>query len=179
MSSIKLKRHDPSQKEKEKIIEERFENIQLFFTISFILSDSLMIFDIVANVIYPKPVESYFYMRFLVTFFGLYGTMIMIGGNFCRDYFDIEFTCCCGKICENIFSLYGCHVFFGGLFLIISYCIELCSIKLYYDNKDLFEEELIKWLLYLLFIFSSITMIMLCFLIINMKTQKKIKKKYE
>ena len=179
MSTVKLKKFDNTQKEKEKLIEDRYENTQLLFTISFILSDSLMIFDIVANVMISKPVEAYFYMRFLVAFFGLYGTMIMIGGKKCRENFDIEFTCCCGKYCENILSFYGCHVIIGGLFLIISYCIELCSIKLYFNNKDIINDELVIWPLYLLLIFSTMTMIIFGFLIINMKTYKKMKQKYE
>ena len=73
----------------------------------------------------------------------------------------------------------GCHIFFGGMFLITSYCIELCSLKIYYDNRDKIQDEFVVWLIYLLFIFSSITIVMLCFLIINSKTQKKIKLKYE
>ena len=179
MSTIKLKKYDKTKKEKEKLIEDRYENTQLLFTISFILSDSLMIFDIVANVMISKPVEAYFYMRFLVAFFGLYGTMIMIGGKKCRENFDIEFTCCCGKYCDSLFAYYGCHVIIGGLFIIISYCIELCSIKLYFNNKDIINDELVVWPLYLLLIFSTMTMIIFGFLIINMKTYKKIKQKYE
>ena len=177
--STKLQRANPKDKINEKLFEEKYENIKLLFTISFVLTDSFMVFDLAANFIFPKPIEEYFYMRFLIAFFGLYGTLIIIGGNYCMDYWDCEFSCCCGKFCENIYSLCGCHVFFGALFLITSYCFELCSIKIYYDNKDKFEEEFIVWLLYLLFIFSSITIIILFFLIINMKTEKKIKHKLD
>ena len=177
--STKLKRSNPNKIEKEKLNEERFENIQLLFTISFVLSDSFMIFDLVANFILSKPVEEYFYLRFFVTLFGLYGTLIIVGGNYCKEYWDCEFTCCCGKFLDNLFSSCGCHVFFGGLLLIMSYCAELCSIKVYYDNKDVITDEFVVWLLYLLFIFSTLTMIMLCFLILNTKTEKKIKHKFD
>ena len=147
--STKLKRANPKDKINEKLFEEKYENIKLLFTISFVLTDSFMVFDLAANFIFPKPIEEYFYMRFLIAFFGLYGTLIIIGGNYCMDYWDCEFSCCCGKFCENIYSLCGCHVFFGALFLITSYCLELCSMKIYYDNKDKFEAEFIVWLLYL------------------------------
>ena len=132
-STVELKKHVYTKREKEKLIEERYENAELFFTISFIITDSLMIFDIVANVMVSNPVEAYFYLRFLVTFFGLYGTIIMIGGKKCRDNFDFDFTCCCCKFCDKIVSFFGCDVFIGGLFLITSYCIELCSMKLYFN----------------------------------------------
>ena len=141
--STKLKRANPKDKIDEKLFEEKFENIKLLFTISFILSDSIMVFDLVCNIVLSRPLEEYFYMRFFVAFFGLYGTLIIIAGNICREYWDCEFSCCCGKFCENIYSLCGCHVFFGGLFLTASYCFELCSIKIYFDNKDKFEEEFI------------------------------------
>ena len=177
--STKLKRADPKDRINEKIFEEKYENIKLLFTVSFVITDSIMVFDLVSNIVLTRSVEEYFYLRFLVSLFGLYGTLIIIGGNYCREYWECEFTCCCGKFCENLYSLCGCHVFFGGLLLTASYCIELCSIKIYYENKDKFEEELIVWLLYLLFIFSSITIIMLCFLIVNMKTEKKIKHKFD
>ena len=176
--STKLKRRDPIDKESERLAEERYENIKLLFTISFVLSDSLMLFDLVANVTLSHPVDEYFYMRFLVSLFGLYGTLIMIGGVYCKEYWDCEFTCCC-KCLNSLNSFCGCHVFFGGLLLITSYCIELCSIKVYYDNKDVITEEFIVWLLYLLFIFSSITIVMYCFLILNIKTERKIKKKFD
>ena len=190
-STVKLRKYDKTKGDKEKLYEERYENIQLLFTISFIISDSLMIFDIVANVMIlnpvealanvmiSNPVEAYFYMRFLVAFFGLYGTIIMVGGKKCRENFDVDFTCCCGKFCDKIISFFGCDVFIGGLFLIISYCVELSSIKLYYNNKDTINDNIIIWPLYLLFISSTITLIMFCFLIINMRIIKKIKEKYE
>ena len=178
-STVKLKKYDKTKREKEKLLEERYENIQLLFTISFIISDTLMIFDIVANVMISNPVEAYFYMRFLVAFFGLYGTIIMVGGKKCRENFDVDFTCCCGKFCDKIISFFVCDVFIGGLFLIISYCVELSSIKLYYNNKDTINDNIIIWPLYLLFISSTITLIMFCFLIINMRIIKKIKEKYE
>ena len=178
-STVKLKRYDKTKREKEKLIEERYENVQLLFTISFVITDTLMIFDIVTNIMISNPVEEYFYMRFLVAFFGLYGTIIMVGGKKCRDNFDVDFTCCCCKFCDKLVSFFGCDVFIGGLFLITSYCIELSSIKLYYNKRDIINDNFIVGLLYLLFISSTITLIMLCFLIINMRIHKKIKEKNE
>ena len=163
--STKLKGTNLLDREKEKLLKERYENIQLLFTVSFVITGSLLVFDLVSNIVLSKPVEAYFYLRFCTSFFGLYGILFMVGGNICKDNFDIEFTCCCGT-CLDKFCLYcGCHIFFGGLLLISSYCVELCSLKVYYDNKDKFEETLIVWLLYLLFFFSSITMILYCFLV--------------
>ena len=177
--STKLKRKDESIIDKEKRLEENYENMQFLCTLFFIISASLMVFDLVANIILEKPVEIYFYMRFLIAFFGLYGTLIVIGGNVCKENFEIEFTCCCGKMCDYLNNVGWCHIFFGGIFLITSYCIELCSLKIYYDNRDKIFDEFIIWLMYLLFIFSSITIILFCFLIINKNTQKKMKQKYE
>ena len=177
--STKLKRADPNQKLKEKLQEERYENIQFLFTVSFVLTDSITLFDIVANLLFSQEIQEYLYMRFFMAFCCLYGTLIIIGGNYCRDYWDCEFSCCCGKFLESIYSACGCHIFFGGLLLIASYCIELCSVKIYFKNKYKFEEECISWLFYSLLFFSSLTIIMLCFLIVNIKTEKKIKHKFD
>ena len=177
--STKLKGTNLLDREKEKLLKERYENIQLLFTVSFVITGSLLVFDLVSNIVLSKPVEVYFYLRFCTSFFGLYGILFMVGGNICKDNFDIEFTCCCGTCLDKFCSYCGCHIFFGGLLLISSYCVELCSLKVYYDNKDKFEETLIIWLLYLLFFFSSITMILYCFLVINMKTERKIKQKFD
>ena len=174
--SAKLKYVD---KTSEKLAEERYENLKIFFTLSFVLSDSLVVFDLTANMVLDKPVEIYFYLRVLLAFFALYGTMIYIGGNFLIDYCDCEFTCCCGKIFNNFISICGCHAFFGGLFLITSYCIELCSLRIYYYNRDKIVDDFLVWLVYLLFFFSTITIVLFCFLLINMKTEKKIKMKYD
>ena len=127
----------------------------------------------------PKAVEIYFYLRVLLAFFGLYGTMIYIGGIFFIYYCDCECNCFCGKIFNDFLSIFGCHAFFGGLFLIVAYGIELCSLKIFYDNRDIIQDDFIIWLLYLLFIFSSITIVIFCFLLINMKTEKKMKMKYD
>ena len=177
--STKLKRYNPDDKLKEKKFEERYETIQFLFTVSFVLTDSLTLFDIVVNIFFSKEIEEYLYMRFFMAVFCLYGTLIIILGNYCMDYWDCEFSCCCGKFLENIYNACGCHVFFGGLLLIASYCIELCSVKIFFKNKEKFGEECVIWLFYALLFFSSITIIMLCFLIVNIKTEKKIKHKFD
>ena len=149
--SEKLSYKDRTQ---QKIEEDRYENIKTLFTISFVLTDSIMIFDLVANVI-NKENEQYFYLRFFSTLFCLYGTLIMIGGYYLIEYCDCEFTCSCSKLFEKFFSLCGCHILVGGLLLIISYCVELCSIKFYFSNKDSINDSLVVFMLYLLSIFSS------------------------
>ena len=163
---------------KEKEEEERYETLKTIFTISFIISDSLMVYDLVLNVVY-KELDEYFYLRFFVTLFGLYGTLIFIGGYYLIEYCDCEFTCGCSKILDTFFSFCGCHFLFGGLFLIISYCIELCSIVLYFNNKDKITENYIIIMLYLLFIFSTITVILLILIVINKKKEKKLKHKID
>ena len=163
---------------KENLIEERYETIKTLFSISFVITDSLMIFDIVSNFV-DKTVDELFYLRFFVTFFGLYGSLIIFGGHYLYEYCDCELTCRCSKILDSFWSFCGCHLFFGGLFLLTSYCIELCSSKFYFNNKDKIKSGLIISFLYLLFIFSTITIILFIFLMINKKTEKKIKKKLE
>ena len=161
-----------------KLEEDRYESIKTLFTISFVLTDSLMIFDLVANVVF-KENEQYFYLRFFSTLFGLYGTLILVGGYYLIEYCDCEFTCSCSKLFENFFSYCGCHVLVGGLLLIISYCVEICSIKFYFSNKDSINESLVVFMVYLLFIFSSLTILSFVLLIINQKIEKKLKKKID
>ena len=165
-----------SYKNRDKKKEEKIENLKTLFTISFVITDSLMIYDLVLNVIY-KELDEFFYFRFFVAFFGLYGTLLFIGGYFLMEYCDCEFTCKCSKILDTFFSFCGCHLFLGGLFLIISYCVELCSILLYFKNKDKITEISIIIMTYLLFIFSSITVILLILIIFNKKNEKKLKQK--
>ena len=55
--STKLKRGDPNEKLKEKLQEERYENIQFLFTVSFVLTDSITLFDIVANLLFSREIE--------------------------------------------------------------------------------------------------------------------------
>ena len=173
--SEKLSYKDRTQ---EKLEEDRYESIKTLFTISFVLTDSLMIFDLVANVVF-KENEQYFYLRFFSTLFCLYGTLILVGGYYLIEYCDCEFTCGCSKFYDRIFSYCGCHVLVGGLLLIISYCIELCSIKFYFSNKDNINESLVVFMVYLLFIFSSLTILSFILLIINQKNEKKLKKKID
>ena len=78
-----------------------------------------------------------------------------------------------------MFSLCGCSLLFGGLLLIISYCIQLCSIKFYFNNKDKITESLVINMIYALFISSTITIILLIFMIINRKNEKRIKQKID
>ena len=159
--------------------EERYETIKTLFTISFVLTDSLMIFDLVFNII-DKEIDEYLYFRFFITLFGLYGTLILIGGYYLIDYCDCDLSCQCSRICDFYFSsLGGCHLFIGGLFLIISYCVELCSIRFYFNNRDKITETTIIVMLYLLFISSTITIIILIILIINKKNEKRIKEKID
>ena len=171
----KLKRKDNTQI---KIEEDRYETIKTLFTISFVFTNSIMVFDLVFNVI-DREIEVFFYLRFLVTLFGLYGTLILIGGYYLIEYCDCDLTCNCSKICDVLFSFCGCHLFLGGLLLIISYCIQLCSIRFYFINKDKITETSVIILLYLLFIFSTITIILLIILIINKKQEKRIKEKLD
>ena len=173
--SEKLRHIDRTQ---QKIEEDRYESIKTLFTISFVLTDSLMVFDLVANVI-SRENEQYFYLRFFSTLFGLYGTLILVGGYYLIEYCDCEFSCSCCKFCEKFFSYCGCHVLVGGLLLIISYCVELCSIKFYFGNKDSINESLVVFLMYLLFIFSSLTILSFVLLIINQKNEKKLKEKID
>ena len=65
--SEKLSHKDRTQL---KLEEDRYESIKTLFTISFVLTDSLMIFDLVSNVVF-KENEQYFYLRFFSTLFGL------------------------------------------------------------------------------------------------------------
>ena len=167
------------KREAEELAEERYDNLNLLFTISYVITDTLIAFDLASNMALKKPVELYFYLRVLVAFFGLYGTLIYIAGNIFKDYCDCEFTCCCGKVFNNFLKKCGCHIFFGGLFLIVSYCIELCSFRVYYYNRDKIRDEFLVWLAYLLLIFSSITMILFCCLLINMRIEKKMKMKFD
>ena len=171
----KLSHKDRTQK----ILEEnRYETLKTLFTISFVFSNSIMIFDLVANVI-GKEIDEFFYLRFFVTLFGLYGTLIFVGGYYLIEYCDCEFTCSCSKFFENIFSFCGCHLMIGGLLLIVSYCIELCSIKFYFKNKDKITDSLVIFMIYLLFIFSSLTIILYVVLIINKKNEKRLKQKID
>ena len=137
-----------------------------------------MIFDLVANVIF-KENEQYFYLRFFSTLFGLYGTLVLIGGYYLIEYCDCEFTCSCSKLCEKFFSYCGYHVLVGGLLLIISYCVEICSIKFYFSNKESINESSVVFMVYLLFIFPSLTILSFALLIINQKNEKKLKKKID
>ena len=173
--SEKLSNKDRTQ---QKLEDDRDESIKTLFTISFVLTDSLMIFDLVSNVVF-KENEQYFYLRFFSTLFGLYGTLILVGGYYLIEYCDCEFTCSCSKLFENFFSYCGCHVLVGGLLLIISYCVEICSIKFYFSNKDSINESLVVFIVYLLFIFSSLTILFFVLLIINQKNEKKLKKKID
>ena len=175
--SEKLSHKDRTKQIKE---EEKYETIKTLFTLSFVITDTLMIFDLVANAI-VKEIEQYFYLRFLVTLFGLYGTLILIGGYYLVEYCDCDCdcTCNCSKPLAPLFSFCGCHLLFGGLLLIISYCIELCSIKYYFSNKDKITDNLVVYMIYLLFAFSTITMILLIVLLINKKNEKKIKQKID
>ena len=173
--SEKLKYKDRTQ---QKIEEERYETLKTIFTISFVLTDSIMVFDLVANFVL-KELDELFFFRFFVAIFGLYGTLILIGGYYLTEYCDCEFDCQCCKFLDSFFSLGGCHYFLGGIFLIISYCIELCSIRYYFQNKDKVTEIFVISLLYLLFIFSTITIIILIILIINRKIEKRAKYKID
>ena len=173
--SEKLKYKDKAQQKEE---EERYETLKTIFTISFVLTDSIMVYDLVANFVYMQ-LDVFFYFRFFVALFGLYGTLILIGGYYLMEYCDCEFDCQCCKFLESIFSLGGCHYFFGGIFLIISYCVELCSLRFYFHNKDKITETLVVCLLFLLFIFSTFTIIILIILIINRKIEKRAKYKID
>ena len=163
---------------KQKIEEERYETIRTLFTISFVLTDSILIFDLVINVV-ERELESFLYFRFFIALFGLYGTLILIGGYYLEEYCDCDCTCNCSTICNSLFSLCGCSLLFGGLLLIISYCIQLCSIRFYFNNKDKITESLVINMIYALFISSTITIILLIFMIINRKNEKRIKQKID
>ena len=173
--NAKLYHKDRTQ---QKIEEERYETIKTLFTFSFVITDSLMIFDLVINVI-DKEIDQYFYLRFFVALFGLYGTLIFIGGYFLIEYCDCEFTCNCSKLLRPLSSFCGCHLLFGGLLLIISYCIELCSIQYYFKNKDKINDSLVVFMIYLLFAFSTMTIILFIILLINRKNERKLKEKID
>ena len=163
---------------KQKIEEERYETIKTIFSISFVITDTLLVFDLVVNVI-ERELEEFLYFRFFVVLFGLYGTLILIGGYYLVEYCDCEFTCECSKMCDSLFSLCGCYLLFGGLLLIISYCIQLCSIRYYFINKEKITESLVINMIYILFISSTITIILLIIIIINKKNEKRIKQKID
>ena len=173
--SEKLSHKDRTKQIKE---EEKYETIKTLFTLSFVITDSLMIFDLVANAI-VKEIEQYFYLRFFVTFFGLYGTLILIGGYYFMEYCDCDCTCNCSELLTPLFSFCGCHLLFGGLLLIISYCVELCSIKYYFSNKEKINDSLVVFMIYLLFASSTITVILFIVLLINSKNERKIKQKID
>ena len=169
----KLKHKD---RKKEEIELEKYENTKTLFTISFIISDSLFIFDLVFNFVY-KEIDEYFFLRFLVVLFGLYGTFILVGGYYLSEYCDCECSCDCGKILNSILSIFGCSFLLGGLLLLISYCIELVSIKYYFKNKSQITDSSVVTMMYLVFLFSTTTMILFIFLTINKKNEKKVKYK--
>ena len=158
--------------------EERYENIKTLFTISFVFTDSLMIFDLVANAV-KKEIDEYFFIRFFMTLFGLYGTLILIGGYYLIEYCGCECDCNCGKCFKSISSIFGCHLFISGLLLIISYCLEIYSIKFYFYHKDKITDTLVISMLYGLFILSTTTIVLLIILIINMKNEKRVKQKID
>ena len=165
-------------REKLKLEEDRYETIKTLFILSFVFTDSLMIFDLVINVV-QKEIDQYFYIRFFMAFFGLYGTLVFIGGYYCMEYCNCECDCSCNRCFKAISSFCGCHLFLGGLLLLISYCVEIFSIKFYFSHKDIITDKFVIYMLYALFILSTITIILLIFLIINMKNEKRMKVKID
>ena len=165
-------------REKLKLEEDRYETIKTLFTLSFVFTDSLMIFDLVINVVL-KEIDQYFYIRFFMAFFGFYGTLIFICGYFCMEYCDCECDCSCNRCFKAISSFCGCHLFLGGLLLLISYCVEIYSIKFYFSHKDKITDKFVIYMIYALFILSTTTIILLIFLIINMKNEKRMKVKID
>ena len=168
--------HKDRTKQKSEV--EKYETIKTLFTFSFVITDSLMIFDLVINAI-SREIEQYFFLRFFNVLFGLYGTLILIGGYYLIEYCDCEFTCNCSKCLNPLFSFCGCHLLFGGLFLIISYCVELCSIKYYFNNRDKINDRSVILMIYLLFAFSTLTVVLFIILLFNQKNAKKLKYKID
>ena len=118
---------DKDRKNRE-IEEARYETIHILFIVSFVFFDASLIFDLLFNFI-NQELEEFLFLRFFVGLSGLYGTFVLIGGHFLTEYCGCDYTCSCGKCMDSIMSNYGFSFLFGGLLLIISYCIELSSIK--------------------------------------------------
>ena len=152
-------KHDKSKtEEKRKEAKYALDNFKTILVIFLLATNTLTIADVIVNVF--EKMNEYAKLRILSALFEFWGTLIIVLGYYFNQYFDCKLKCNI-KIFAYFFSFCGCDLLFGLIFLIVSYILQLYSFVLYYKIGYHLENKYAGYLLYVIFILYTVTL--LCF----------------